>query len=364
LDIHEFYARPYQLGDEERIVDLLQLGFNRWPYFDVPCSPLEHWRWRYVDNPFKRNLVVVAETNDMIVGVNHTYFINTKIGNNLLFCSYGGDVVVHPDFRGKHITTLLMDKKKELLQTADVQYNYATTTNPLVVKMMNKWKRPQFPFSIVDLVKIDDVGLHLRMNPRDDAWLLNVGYKVASLVGNIQSRIDVQPKRKIDYKIQKIDKFYSEISQFWKQVSDHYLFITDRSLPFLNWQFCDPRAGNYVVIQAIQDASVLGYITLRINRQKPDYFFGHIADLLTLPERTDVAEKLIETALHHFNEANVNIIECKFVRGHPFESILRRFGFVDSRKETHTFYIPLVEDEIQNLKVNSPDKLQFTYSDM
>jgi len=38
----EFTIRDYTPGDEEEIVELLQLGFNGWPRFDINSSPLEH----------------------------------------------------------------------------------------------------------------------------------------------------------------------------------------------------------------------------------------------------------------------------------------------------------------------------------
>jgi len=46
-----FIVRPYCSGDEEKLVQLLQLVFNGWPRFDINCTSLDHWKWKYENNP-------------------------------------------------------------------------------------------------------------------------------------------------------------------------------------------------------------------------------------------------------------------------------------------------------------------------
>ena len=65
---HKYIVRPYRLGEEEEIVELLELVFNGWPQFDLNCASLEHWRWKYLDNPLKMNTVAVEISNNKIIG--------------------------------------------------------------------------------------------------------------------------------------------------------------------------------------------------------------------------------------------------------------------------------------------------------
>jgi hypothetical protein len=37
----EYAIRTYQPGDELQIVPLLILGFEKWPFFDIECSPVD-----------------------------------------------------------------------------------------------------------------------------------------------------------------------------------------------------------------------------------------------------------------------------------------------------------------------------------
>ena len=68
--------RQYQEGDEKEIVELLRLAFNGWPNFDLPCTPLEHWQWKYKDNPQNKIIASIAESEGRIVGCHLIRLIN------------------------------------------------------------------------------------------------------------------------------------------------------------------------------------------------------------------------------------------------------------------------------------------------
>ncbi len=87
--------RPYQPGDEEDIIKLLEKVFKGWPLYDIPCSPLDHWRWKYIDNPLK-NYTTVALDKERIIGCDHTIPQKIKIGDKVLLCGTSTDVAVDP----------------------------------------------------------------------------------------------------------------------------------------------------------------------------------------------------------------------------------------------------------------------------
>ena len=74
-----YSIRDYEPGDEGRIVELLELVFGVWPRFDLKCSPLEHWRWKYVDNPMGSMIVPIAVDGDLIVGLNPIFAVITSL---------------------------------------------------------------------------------------------------------------------------------------------------------------------------------------------------------------------------------------------------------------------------------------------
>jgi len=51
----DYIVRPYRSGDEEEIVEFLQLVFEGWPKFDLSCTPLEHWKCARAANKININ---------------------------------------------------------------------------------------------------------------------------------------------------------------------------------------------------------------------------------------------------------------------------------------------------------------------
>jgi hypothetical protein len=96
----------------------------------------------------------------------------------------------------------------------------------------------------------------------------------------------------------------------------------------MNWRYCDPAAGRFVARAAEQDGGILGYLVFKISEGK-----GYLVDLLALPGRIDVVRSLIEDALHLLREANVDSVTCWMIARHSYNRVLRRYGFIDSKRD-------------------------------
>ena len=106
---NEYNIRSYRPGDELGIVKLLQLVFNGWPRLDLSCTPLDHWRWKCMDGPYKSNFIALGVINDRIIGAMHSLSYKIKIGNDYYISHYAGDTAVHPDFRRWGLTKKMID---------------------------------------------------------------------------------------------------------------------------------------------------------------------------------------------------------------------------------------------------------------
>jgi hypothetical protein len=84
---------------------------------------------------------------------------------------------------------------------------------------------------------------------------------------------------------------------------------------------------------AEQQGRILGYSALKISHQN-----AYIADLLALPGRLDVVRSLIEDALRSFRQGRVERVTCWMIARHPYNHILRRYGFIDSRRDVGFVY--------------------------
>jgi hypothetical protein len=171
-----FEIRAYRPGDEGGIVGFLKLVFDGWPNFDLNCSSVEHWRWKYLDNPMKPSFVSVALSDDSVIGVNHAYPLKIKIGGTVFSCGYASDTAVHPAFRRKGVYTKIIDLKNSLESSEGHQLNLSVTSNPIMVKshLKNPLMEP-FPHKIFNLVKIKDLDLHLRNTPVNNHGFIRLG---------------------------------------------------------------------------------------------------------------------------------------------------------------------------------------------
>lgn len=70
-------------------------------------------------------------------------------------------------------------------------------------------------------------------------------------------------------------------------------------------------------------------------------------------------------AIRYFDNQNINIANSLAVKNHPYEKVLTKHGFLDSRINLHLFYDSYREvDEIGKLKIITADKIHFSYGDI
>lgn len=365
--VTDYVVRPYRQGDEEEIVRLLEMVFEGWPKFDLSCASIDHWRWKYQDNPFKQFIIAVTEINNEIVGVAHSFILFVKVGNEVHFCTFGGDTGVHPNFRRKGIHKMTSELEYNKRMEAGSQYHYLITSNPIVIKSFLKpsSRRKLFPYKMSTRVRIQDLETHLNMNPVENTWLIRLGFNAVKLFNDISNIFEHIKSTRKKIIISEISLFDDRITEFWRQISEHYHFIVEKNPDYLNWRYCDLRGGEYIIKIAEEDNRILGYSVLRINRYRKDYPVGYIVDFLSIPERFDVANALMADAVNYFDSHHVNIVRSLVVKNHPLERIHQIHGFLDSRRSPHIFYLAYgTEDILSSLKTHKPNKgAHFVFGD-
>jgi len=362
-----FEVRSYRPGDEKGITELLQLAFGVWPNFDLGCSAVEHWKWKYLDNPMGKSYVTVAVSSGEIIGVNHAHPLKLKIGERVFLCGYASDTAVHPEFRRKGVYRKIVDLKNGIAGASGSHLNLSVTSNPIMIKIhqRNPTMDP-FPHEVLNLVKITDISLHLRKIPVKNPWFMRLGFHVARLINDLRNLTKRRRTPGLTSDVVSIPSFDERVDDFCREVASHHDFMVDRGREYLNWRYCDPRAGNFTVRQ-VEDGEgrVLGYCVLFINRSLRDYPIGYLVDLLTLPERQDVAENLIMDAVRYFDSQKVNIINCLVPGGHLNISTLRRYGFLNSKIRLQLFCRYYVFSEAKDLiEASSENRVLFSYGDI
>jgi GNAT superfamily N-acetyltransferase len=361
-------VRPYREGDEVEIVELLELAFDGWPNFDLPCTSLEHWQWKYKDNPQDKRIITLAELDDKIVACHHQLLDKMKIGSQLLLCSTGVDVAVHPDHRKKGIRRLVRgnyDAKKKM----GVKLRFNIIPYPYALQFQQREQSPSLPYRTILHTRFRDINLFL-LNEKPKYHLLKkYGFHISKIANKLRllfSKSQRKTSRTEDFDIKTIKRFDDRINVFWNKVKDHYDFIIERNKDYLNWRYCDPRGGEYIVMVEENDDEILGYIVLRIKREKGSNeelnSKGYIIDLLASSDRFDVVDNLLNTAIQYFDEKEVNIVQAFSIKNHPFETMFRKHDLIDSKVRIGVFYT--YSDERQEpVDLSSPARIHVQYGD-
>jgi hypothetical protein len=137
--------------------------------------------------------------------------------------------------------------------------------------------------------------------------------------------------------------------------------MVNNNREYLNWRFCDPRAGPYRIFLAWDDGGLVGYVVSRVNRFIEDYPIGYIVDLLALPGERGAIEFLLESALAKIDQQGINIVLSMIPKGHRYEAYYAGQGFVDSRKNLHLYTSLNQWGEEFKLKSLSPDEVHFNF---
>jgi hypothetical protein len=215
------------------------------------------------------------------------------------------------------------------------------------------------------MVRIQDIDKQLEKMPVKDKRKMKLGYKIMKYFNNIENYLKRDAPPGNGYELMEIKKFDDRINNFWREVSKHYNFIVERNLKYLDWRYCNPRSGNFIIKQAEDNnGNILGYSVIMINRYLENYPIGFIVDLLTLPERLDVAQTLIREINRHFDSQNVNIINCILIKGNPYEEILKKNGFLDSRVKFYLLHNLHRTDMEELITKSSPHEIHFMYGDI
>jgi len=358
-------VRPYSPGDEEAIVHFLRLPFEGWPRFDISCSPLDHWKWKFLDNPLKLTISSLCVKEGKIVGCLHGIPRMVKIRDRLLLCASGADAGVHPSFRRLRLFDKMDGLTKQLMTKSGVVLFYAVSSNPVIIKYCS-WAEHIFARSPLEYVRIIDVSLHLKTTSNKHPHMRKYFLGLLKVLSRLEtSTPTIQPKDE-EFHISRISSFDDRIEDFWNMVKNHYAFIIERRKNYMNWRYCDSRGGNYTIRIAEKkgEQGIMGYVITRINKYQRDYPVGYIVDLLTLPQRLDVAYALMRDALRDLDEQKTNITKCLIIKGHEHERIIKRCGFLNSRRKIGLVYRPHATISQQNGFFNiATDRVHLVYGD-
>ena len=353
-------VREYQEQDQSQIIQLLTSVFPGWPRIDTPHTPQDYWNWKYTAAPNTENMIAVAEHQDQIIGCLHTIPHRYKGPQGQDKCATGTDLAVHPDHRGTGLGLQLADKINQMLTEAGYKFTYSITGNPKLTKGIPRGQTV-FPGEVINYAKINDIDRQLHAYPMSHEWLIKAGFHTLKGLTRLKKAIKGGGEQHV---AEEADSFGPETDTLWKQVETKYRFAATRTSDYLNWRYCDPRAGGYEIRKTYTGDKLTGYCVFRANRHKAEYPVGFITELVTAPRRPDVAHTLVQSVDDWMSDADVNIVNFQGMEASPTFKVLESHGYLNTRIKITILLKPLVPlQELDSILGGDPRRIMISWGD-
>jgi N-acetylglutamate synthase-like GNAT family acetyltransferase len=355
----EVLKKFYSEGDEYDIINLLKLCFDEWKRNK---DPLNYWKWKWIDAPGGFN-IIVSKQNEKIVAVTHIIYLENKIGDSILKTSYSDDLATHPDFRGKGLYKELRDLIDNEEPKKGSKIIFSVNTNPITIKTNLKRGRSILPHKIEHMVLINNPSLHFKKINIKYNFLYSTSFKFLKLLNNLSNIFkSVKYGNNNAYQIKQITNFDNKYDIFWDNIKKDYLIISVKNSRFLNWRYSDKRGGDYRIYEIFEKNNVLGFTVLEI-RDNNGYKTGYILELLSLKNREDVINAVIQHLKNEMLKLDINILNL-LTTNKKMIKLLEQFGFIKMpfTKELKAMYKFIDSDtEKQIFLTAQPDEIYWGY---
>ncbi len=337
-------------ADEPQLVELLFRVFHRWPQFEIPVSAVEHLRWKMRSDPASRRQQWVTEVDGRIVAMFVRIIRRVRVKGRDRLLRDGGDAAVDPRYQEEGLYGAMLDHVRGTRGHAEFDIGWAFSTNPRTRRRSREKQIREIANPIQVLEKPYRARAIIARRRKRHGGLTPVPLVALRIkLEAVLNRFRYPPydrRAKGAWSITTLERFDGRIDGFFEEAARAFDFLVVRSRDYMNWRFCDPAAGRFTVRVAEQEGRILGYMVLKITEGN-----GYIADVLALPGRSDVVRSLVDDALGLFCEGHVESITCWMIARHPYNGILRRCGFIDSRRDVGFRYqlVSLDSDQVEFL---------------
>lgn len=291
-------------------------AFGSWPNGEITVPPLEHLRWKLLARDNARPWHIVVEDAGRIVGLSAVFRQVIKLQGRIRDAYQLVDIAVLPEFENQGVTTAA----RRLAVRDRIPHLGIYINSGARIEAQPKFRRTR---------RWDPV-------PRRDAHV-----RVLVLEGPVAPSPAEHPE---SWSIETPAQFDDRIGRFADEATRPYDFIDAHDKEFLNWRYCDPRAGRWIVHTAEAEGRVLGYITYRISNGR-----GFVGGLLALPNRLDVVDGLVREAMRSLQRQGIAEIQCWSTPQHPYRGVLRQLG-IEKKRWTMTLVINAAEEEFTFLE--------------
>ena len=304
---------------------ITELGRAVYPEAVYPDAPERlsrdkaYLNWKYADNP-QGTYMAVCEAEGKIVGFQALIPILVKVDGALSRWAWGGDLMVHPQFRRQGIFLAIKhcthEEAKRDISVVFGAGSLKTPTSRGILKYLGyehlsdvpRLKRYLSPLStfrslsIQGKITVGNLGNYLG----SVAELISI-----TLQGNLlntlpsrQSNHTYDEGQQIHLREIKPFCFGSEFDRLWNEVNKSLPIAVVRSKEYLNWRYANPCA-TYVGFRADKDGCLCGYSIIAYGTSGK-LKIAWVADLLA--KKPTISSILLRECLRRAKEDNANVV--------------------------------------------------------
>lgn len=309
--------RYYQLGDESKIQDLFRLVFKKEM---GKTESKKHWEWEYIKNPGGRGEILLAVDEEQIAGHYAVTPQRMKFHDNRLMATLSLDTMVHPDYRGQKMFTILASRLYEDLGKKGMPITYGfPNENSIhgILSSLNWTEISTMPVlqKTIETEKVVSRAIKAKF----------VG-KIASVFLKSKRLTEMPLSRGDDWIVGKIDTFDEEFDAVFDQGSADIKVITIRDSKYLNWRFIEKPENDYECFCISRAGKKYGYIVLKIE-EKFDLTSGFIIDYFSRGNDPKLDMQLISWGTDYLNYRRADIIVVMMFSHLSYFTVFRKLGY-------------------------------------
>lgn len=315
--------RAYRDGDERAILGL----FNR--YFPHAPRGLEHFRWKYRQDPFGNERITLAFAGAQLVGHYAGYAVPFRVDGRDVIAHQIGDTMTEQSVRhiGRGPSSVLGQTALHFYDTfceGRVAFNYG--------------------FNVANIQKF---SLRFLRSDRVEP----VTYRVAPPLPPIK-RVERWMR---GYSFELVREAGAEFDELFARVSGAYRFCVARNAAYMRWRYFERPDVPYVVIAVRKWRRLVGWIACHIGKSR--FSWG---DALFDPDFPDAVEVMLR---HVVPSHPVKTIEGWFPpRPRWFDDTLIGLGF-ENRPQPDDLSLMCVPFTLTDATARMREDLYYTWAD-
>jgi hypothetical protein len=325
-------GRCFTESEEKQILTLVGRAFKNGPFwFRLSVPPVDYLRWKMRDMPWGTTALLM-EIGPRLIGFSLSMHRRLLVQEVEREVREGGDLSIDPEFQGRGLYRLMHRYQDQHVEPRfDFVFSYQG--HPVSLHVSPDRGRREFGNPVRVLWKPLDIR---RLAGGRPVYRRGGGVRlyIRELLFGVRRGLRVMAPTP-SWSISTVRRFAAPIDAFCEAASKPFSLIHRRTAAGLNWRYCDPRGGAFIVRLAEDGRQELGYTVLTVRGG-----VGHIADILALPGRLDVVRSLIGDALRILKGAGAASAQCRMVAIHPYNEAFRLFGFLTTAERIGAVYAP------------------------